>query len=90
MPARLAVRVSKRRRFLRGRVYEWVERRVLLPADFPDVREVIVMTVEEYEELLRSKNKIPPKLLDALETAIDLILKSERPWPRLKHRASQE
>ena len=83
MPARLAVRVSKRRKVVRGKSYEWVERRVLLPADFPDAREVIVMTVEEYEELIKSRNKIPPKFLDFVETTLDLITKSERPWPRI-------
>ena len=71
MPARLAVRVRKRRRTLKGRSYEWVERRVLIPADFPDAREVIVMTVEEYEELV----KVVKEAISRMKTAIDLILR---------------
>ena len=82
---KLPVRVVKRKRIRQGREYEWVERRINLPSDFPDVSEVIILTPEEYARSAQAKRGAPsPELLDFVESALKLVAMSEVPWPRLK------
>jgi len=82
---RLPVKVIRHKKRKKGREYEWVERRINLPADFPDVDEVVVLTPEEYARIAQAKRGAPsPELLDFAESALKLLAMSEVPWPRLK------
>jgi len=77
VPARLVVRERRRARIVKGRRYEWRERAVYLPADFPDVGEVVVLTLEEHERLARGAG--PTRVgLELAAIREELLSKAER------------
>ena len=51
MVVRVPVKARRRCKVVKGRTYEWVERVVYLPADFPDAPEVLIVPPgEEHEQ----------------------------------------
>ena len=78
---RLPVKVIRHRKRKKGREYEWVERRINLPADFPDVPEVLVLAPEELQALeTRDQELTPLEKPDWTEVAamLDLLMPEDK------------
>ena len=81
---RLPVRVIRHKKRKKGREYEWVERRINLPADFPDVPEVLVLVPGELQDL-----RTQAQDLVNLDHVIDLLEKITKRWISLSQKRSQ-
>jgi len=78
----LRVKIQKRIR-TKGK-YQWVERRINLPADFPDVPEVLVLVPGELQDL-----RTQAQDLVNLDHVIDLLEKITKRWISLSQKRSQ-
>ena len=73
---RLPVKTHVKKRVAGGRRYEWRQRVVYLPADFPDVNEVIILTPDELKPE-KPKPVEEPDWSD-VEAMIDVLMPSDR------------
>ena len=77
---RLPVKTHVKKRVAGGRRYEWRQRVVYLPSNFPDVSEVIVLAPEELQDLRAAEKPSPVEEPDwsDVEAMLDVLMPSDR------------